>query len=485
MTIDEGVTAGAVASAASESPDAAGALTSLPDDVRADYLDRVAQLRAEYRAIPATAQVRLAKRTSNLFRIRGEAPVAGLHVDRFDGVLAVDPVARTADVLGMTTYEHLVDATLPHGLMPLVVPQLKTITLGGAVTGLGIESSSFRVGLPHESVLEMDILTGSGEVITARPDNEFADLFFGFPNSYGTLGYALRLRIDLAPVRPFVELTHHRFDSAVAAAAAMAEIGDTGRYDGRGVDFCDGTVFNADEQYLTVGRMVDSAPYLSDYTGREIYYKSIPERHRDYLTIRDYIWRWDTDWFWCSAGVGAQNRWVRPLIPRRYLRSDTYFGIINYTRRHGLVDFYDRVRRHGRREFVIQDVEVPVDRLGEFLDFFHREVAISPVWLCPLRQRDPDRTWDLYVMEPDVTYVNVGFWSSVPIAAGAAEGDVNRAIEVEVARLHGRKSLYSSSYYPPDEFWDIYNGPAYVKLKERYDPDRRLLDLYEKCVAGR
>ena len=52
----------------------------------------------------------------------------------------------------MTTYEDLVDATLAHGLMPLVVPQLKTITLGGAVAGLGIESTSFRHGLPHESV---------------------------------------------------------------------------------------------------------------------------------------------------------------------------------------------------------------------------------------------------------------------------------------------------------------------------------------------
>ncbi|MDQ3887471.1 MAG: FAD-binding protein, partial [Actinomycetota bacterium] len=46
-------------------------------------------------------------------------------------------------------------------------------------------------GLPHESVREMDILTGSGDVITARPDDEMsADLFHGFPNSYGALGYA-------------------------------------------------------------------------------------------------------------------------------------------------------------------------------------------------------------------------------------------------------------------------------------------------------
>src|SRR5688572_1505856 len=110
----------------------------------------------------------------------------------------------------MTTYEHLVDATLPYGLAPLVVPQLKTITLGGAVTGLGIESTSFRSGLPHESVQEMDILTGAGELVTASP-GEHEDLYRAFPNSYGTLGYAVRLRIELEEVLPFVALTHVRF----------------------------------------------------------------------------------------------------------------------------------------------------------------------------------------------------------------------------------------------------------------------------------
>ena len=58
------------------------------------------------------------------------------------------PSGATADVQGMCSYERLVATTLPLGLMPKVVPQLRTITLGGAVTGLGIESSSFRNGLP-------------------------------------------------------------------------------------------------------------------------------------------------------------------------------------------------------------------------------------------------------------------------------------------------------------------------------------------------
>src|SRR6478752_5251467 len=154
-------------------------------------------LRAQLAGMPPGHPVRLAKRTSNLFRPREATGVSGL-----THVLSVDPDALVADVQAMTTYEDLVDATLAVGCMPLVVPQLKTITIGGAVTGLGIEASSFRNGLPHESVREMEILTGSGEVVTARPEGEYADLFRTFPNSYGSLGYALRLQVELERVHP-------------------------------------------------------------------------------------------------------------------------------------------------------------------------------------------------------------------------------------------------------------------------------------------
>jgi len=65
-----------------------------------------------------------------------EPPSPAWTCPHFGRVLSVDPQTRTAVTGGMTTYEDLVDATLQHGLMPLVVPQLKTITIGGAVTGL-------------------------------------------------------------------------------------------------------------------------------------------------------------------------------------------------------------------------------------------------------------------------------------------------------------------------------------------------------------
>src|SRR6478735_3998092 len=442
------------------------------------------RLLAQYAAIPAGAPVRLAKRTSNLFRMREGTATPGLDVAAFTGVLEVDPVARTADVLGMTTFEELVDATLAHGLMPFVVPELKTITLGGVVSGMGIESTSFRNGCPHESVLELEVMTGDGRIVTATRDQD-AELLHGFPNSYGTLGYALRLKIELQPVAPYVRIDHVRFSDATAYFAEVEDVCSSGVHDGEPIDFVDGTVFSRTEMYLTVARFVDEAPFVSDYTGSSVYYRSIRRRSRDYLTVRDYLWRWDTDWFWCSGALGVQNRWVRPLVPRRFLRSDVYWKVVGFERRRG---WYAAVqRRFGAkpREAVIQDIEVPVSRAAEFLDVFHAEVGISPVWMCPVRQRDRSAHWDLYALDPDTTYVNFGFWASVELGEGKQDGDHNRLIERLVADLGGRKSLYSSSYYEEDELWSTYNGPAYELLKKEYDPDGRLLDLYAKCVRGR
>jgi FAD/FMN-containing dehydrogenase len=449
----------------------------------------VQQLLASYRAIPPNATVRLAKPTSNLFRARAKTTSKGLDVSGLTGVIAVDPANRTADVAGMCTYEDLVAATLPYGLAPLVVPQLKTITLGGAVTGLGIESSSFRNGCPHESVVEMDILTGDGRVVTARPGGEHEALFYGFPNSYGTLGYALRLRIELEPVLPFVHLRHLRFPDAASCAEAIDRICADRRHDGQTVDFLDGTWFSATECYLTLGAFSDTAPYTSDYTGQGIYYRSVQRRREDWLTVHDYLWRWDTDWFWCSRAFGAQHPVGRRLWPRRWRRSDVYWRLIALERRFGVKRWLDRRNRTGRdqteREEVIQDVEVPVARLPEFLDFLHARTGIEPVWLCPLRQRDPQVVWELYALDPATTYVNVGFWSTVPLPPGHADGWHNRAIERKVAELGGRKSLYSTAFYPRQEFWETYGGPAYEVLKKTYDPAGRLLDLYAKTVQRR
>ncbi len=439
------------------------------------HREGVDRLVRSFGSVPRGAPVRLRTTSSNLFRPRARVD-ARLDVSGLTGVVAIDAAARTADVQGVCTYEDLVDATLAEGLMPRVVPQLRTITLGGAVAGLGIEATSFRSGLPHESVREMDILTGAGEVVTTRPGEE---LFDTFPNTYGSLGYAIRLRIDLEPAPAQVGLRHVAFDDADLLAKTVAEIEATGSYDSERVDALDGVAFEPGRLVLTLATWQDTNGPTSDYTGQQVYYRSVGERENDVLTAHDYLWRWDTDWFWCSRAFGAQHPMVRRVWPRRWRRSDVYQRLLGLDRRFAIADRLDRRAGRPRRERVVQDVEVPLDRLADFLAWFDDEVGMRPVWLCPVRAT---RRWPTYPLDPEVLYVNVGFWGTVHVGPDAVDAPLNRAIEQKVADLGGHKSLYSEAFYDRATFDALYDGPHLARVKQRFDPDDRLTSLYDKVV---
>jgi len=407
----------------------------------------------------------LNKSTSNLFRPRTETAKRRIDVSEFDHVLSVDPHSLTAEVEGMTTYEELVDAALGHNLLPTVVPELKTITIGGAVSGLGIESSSFKYGLVHETVEELEVLLGDGNVVKCSPAGN-SDLYYGFPNSYGTLGYVLKLKVRLIPIKKYVRLVHRGFSDIGRLFAELASTCSE-----RHFDYVDGVVFSRGEAYIVTGEFTDSAPYTSDYTYTGIYYRSIRQREIDYLTTKDYIWRWDTDWFWCSKVFHMQNPLVRVVLGKGLLNSRTYQRIMRLSRKLPL---------KSKTESVIQDVDIPIEHAPEFLDFLLREIGILPIWLCPFKTYDPNALYTLCPVDPHKLYVNFGFWEMLPSAG--ADGFYNRKIERMALHLHGVKGLYSTSYYDQETFWNIYDRPGYLALKKKYDPNGRFRDLYEKTV---
>lgn len=419
----------------------------------------------------------LDKDTSNLFRDRQKTPQKRLNVRDFNQVLRVDTQAGWVEVEGMTTYQDLVAATLAHGVMPAVVPELKSITIGGAVSGIGIESSSFKYGLVHETILELEVLNGDGQTRVCTPDNEYKDLFYGFPNSYGTLGYVLRLKAKTVPVKPYVKLTHIPYQDAKTFFRDLHAWCQRKEE----VDFIDGTVFAPNEYFLTLGSFVDETPFTSDYTYTDIYYRSIPRKETDYLTVEDYIWRWDTDWFWCSKNLFAQNPLIRRLAGRRRLNSITYTKIMRWNSTWGLTKRLDRLL--GRYpESVIQDVDIPIANAPDFLEFFQREIDITPVWICPVQAYNPQVRFDLFSMDPTTVYVNFGFWDVINNREKRPAGYYNRLVEDKVAELGGIKSLYSDVYYSQEAFWENYNKSVYDRLKTKYDPQSRFKDLYQKTV---
>jgi FAD/FMN-containing dehydrogenase len=253
-------------------------------------------------------------------------------------------------------------------------------------------------------------------------------------------------------------------------------------------------VFSEHVHVLTTGRFTDVLPKGSragDYKKMRAYYQSLLTRESDFLTASDYIWRWDTDWFWCSRQMGLSGPvgfLARLLLGRWVLGSRNLWRIFNWYRRNDvarkLSPYFRSVREKQTWEPVIQDVEVPADRGAEFLRFFHREIGIKPVWVCPVRKPDPEARFDLYEMDPDTLYLNFGFWDSVRSKVQMPKGHYNRKVEVKVAELGGRKSLYSESFYPEEEFWKTYNGEGYFRLKAKYDPGKKLLNLYQKTVRA-
>lgn len=417
----------------------------------------------------------LSKSTSNLFRDRNSARRRRLDLGGFCHVLGADAAGGWVDVEGMTSYEDLVAWSLPRGVMPAVVPQLKTITVGGAAAGVGIEATSFRQGLVHDTLMEIEVLLPGGDIVLCTPNNEYSDLFFGFPNSYGTLGYALRLKVRTLPTRPMVCVEHRVHANAWTFFEDLAAqcCGDA--------DFVDAVVFGDREQVVSVGRFTDEAPWRSDYTFENIYYRSLQSRQRDYLSTQDYLWRWDTDWFWCSKNFGAQHTLVRRLLGRKRLNSRTYTRWMRLNARWQLTQRLTHWRGHFR-ESVIQDVDIPLERAAEFLEFLLRDIGILPVWVCPVRGEVAGRHFPLFPLGGSDLYVNFGFWDVIESPQVFEPGHFNRMVEQEVMRLHGIKSLYSDSFFTPQEFAQTYGSADYERLKARYDPQGRAPQLYDKCV---
>ena len=93
-------------------------------------------------------------------------------------------------------------------------------------------------------------------------------------------------------------------------------------------------------------------------------------------------------------------------------------------------------------ESVIQDVDIPISRAAEFLDFYAREIALWPQWVCPIGPQANSGRFVLYPVK-NTWYVNFGFWDVKRTREAHPPGHFNRLIEEKVSALGGIKSLYS------------------------------------------
>lgn len=437
-----------------------------------DYRQKLHRLQESFDA--GGGQLRLAKSTvSNLFRYQPRGPAQQrLSLADFDGVIEVDTANRQLDVEGLATQETIVAHCLPLGLLPLVTPELRHITIGGATVGIGIESSGFRHGFVHDGLIEADVLLPGGDVVTCSADGEHADLFDALPNSYGTLGYILRARIALQPALPYVHLEIRRYDEADAYLEAMRE---TTALDD--VDFVEGLFFGDGRYFLMVGRFRDDLPGTADIVREHVFWKLVTERDDIHLRIEDYIFRYDYDWFWNVPDTGPYGLFRR-LAPRRWRNSAFYTRYAAVKRR---VDSWLPGGGKEGVEPLIQDWEVPWHHAEELVRFCQENVELGgrPWAAVPIR---PQRRPTLYPVEPGELLFNLGCYCQVRRPAGREPYHYTKIMDEACFRLDGIKMLYSSTFLDRSEFDARFNGAAYAALKRKYDPAGRAAALYDKVA---
>ena len=380
-------------------------------------------------------------------------------------ILAIDPVARLCVAESGVTFVDLVEATLKHGLVPIVVPELKTISVGGAIAGCSIESMSFVHGGLHDTCVEYEVVTATGEVLTCRPDGPDADVFEMVHGTFGTVGILTRLTFKLVPAKKYVHLVHEKHTTLASYLAAIERHAAS-----RDVDFIDGIIHSPSLWVLCLGRFVDSAPYTSRYDWVKIFWKSTASRKDDYLRTADYFFRYDR---------GVTNVRPKSLVAR------LLFGkLLSSTQWLWIAEKVHFLLPHEQPTITL-DVFVPFRRVTEFMEWYQREFDFFPLWCVPYRVVKP-YPWLTERLRPppdDNLYLDLAIYGMSE--RGRDGRNYHRLMEEKLDELGGFKTLIAHNYYPEDEFWTIWNKPAFEAVKARTDPRNLLRGLYEKtCKAA-
>ncbi len=382
-----------------------------------------------------------------------------IDVSDLNHILSIDVERKRCVAEPGVTFRELVEATLAHGLAPRMVPELETITIGGAVAGCAVESMAHRWGGFHDNCVEYEVVTGTGDIVRCSREHD-CELFEMMHGSYGTLGIITELTFELTLASPFVKMEYVAFSKWRDFHAAMRRATRDPE-----IDFVDAIVHAKDELVLCIGRFVGSAPETSSYRADEIYYLSTAKRREDHLTTLDYFFRYDTDCHWTASSLPfMRTRLGRRLLGRFMLGSTN------------LLEWSEALRpifKLQNNPPVVTDLFIPDEAADAFYEWYEQAVAFYPLWIVPYRM---ERRY------PWIRQDHAAAGMYLDFAIYGAPGELSKQLEELTLVAKGIKTLISRNHYDQTTFARIYDCERYARIKRRMDPNNLFRTVYEKMV---
>ena len=356
------------------------------------------------------------------------------------------------------TFVDLVKETLKYNLVPITVPELKTITIGGAVAGASLESMSFKHGGFHDSCIEYEIITAMGEVLVCTKENENKLIFEMVHGTFGTLGIISKLKFKLISAKKYVHVIYEKYNNIEDYKKAT-----WGHYQSKDVDFMDGIIHSPTEYVLSLGNFVDTAPYANKYDWMKIYYLSTKVRKEDYLKTVHYFFRYEK---------GVTN-----VAPKSFLGRLFFGKILDTTATLRFVEKFHSLIPTKLIPITI-DLFIPFSQLSNFLDWYQKEIGHFPLWYVPYKivRRYEWVNPEIFEKNNDELMIDIAVYGMEK-----REGkNYYRMMEEELMKIGGIKTLISNNYYREEEFWATWNKENYDKVKKVTDPNNIFRDLYTK-----
>lgn len=392
---------------------------------------------------------------------------AKLNLKSLNSLINIDPFKKIAIAEPGLTFSKLLKESLKYNLIPEVVPELKTITLGGAISGCSIESMSYKYGGFHDSCLEYEIITGSGEIITCSPEKN-QDIFDMIHSSYGTLGIISKIKFKLLEALPYVHLVYKKYNNFEKYWSDLQKFCQEKKY-----EFIDSIIYNKNLFILCLGSMVDKAPKLSKYDWLKIFYKATVQKDEDYFKIYDYFYRYDADCHWLSKKIPFMETFLGRLLFGKFILGSN--NLIKLSKKFG-----PKINK-GKRQDVIVDVFIPKNNFPKFYSWYEKNFDFFPLWIVPYKTPKiyPWISDSLASKNPDSFFIDAAIYGK---PNNEKNIDYSKILEDKVYELNGIKTLISQNHYQKDRFWQIYNLKNYQIAKQKIDPNNSFGNLYKKMV---
>ena len=198
----------------------------------------------------------------------GALPLANgilLSLSRFNRILDIDPLARTARVQPGVRNLAISEAAAVHGLYYAPDPSSQiACSIGGNVAENAGGLHCLKYGLTVHNILELKVVTVDGDLVTigsGAPDAAGYDLLALMTGSEGLLGVIVEVTVKLLPRPVCARVLLAAFDEVASAGAAVGDIIAEGIVPG-GLEMMDNFAIRATDEFCGAGYPTDAAAIL-------------------------------------------------------------------------------------------------------------------------------------------------------------------------------------------------------------------------------